>query len=69
MPLCTILGNALGHAARRDIRKHGYKGIGLATAALIIGYIYLVFFIGISIFAGVTLFNKYKDYKLKHCRQ
>ncbi len=63
MPMCTIVGIALGHAARKDIRRLGVKGKGLATSALIIGYIYLVLLVVISIFAGVALFKTYKDYK------
>ncbi len=63
MPLCIIVGIALGHAARRDIRRHGYTGKGLATAALIIGYVYMVFLVVISIFAGMAVFKAYQDHK------
>lgn len=35
-------GIALGHAARRGIRRTGEGGYGMATAGLVLGYLVLV---------------------------
>ena len=36
--LCSIAGVILAHLARREIRRTGERGAGLATTALLIGY-------------------------------
>jgi peptidoglycan/LPS O-acetylase OafA/YrhL len=36
--LFSIVGVILAHLARREIRRTGERGIGLTTAALLIGY-------------------------------
>jgi len=38
-PLITIPAIVLGHVARRQIRRTGEQGSGLALAGLILGYI------------------------------
>lgn len=47
----TILAIIFGHIAKSQIRTSGQGGSGLATAGLIIGYIFLV----IQFFAFISL--------------
>jgi len=61
---CVVVGIVLGHVARSEIRKnHHIKGKGLATAALIIGYIYVACIGIITIAAVGHLVGLYGDYK------
>lgn len=41
VPPALIATIVLGHVARRQIRRTGEAGYGLATAGLVLGYIYL----------------------------
>jgi len=54
----AIVAVVTGHMARRDIRRTGEGGSGLAVAGLILGYVHLALFVlaigvVILIFAGV----------------
>jgi len=54
----AIVAVVTGHMARRDIRRTGEAGNGLAVAGLILGYVHLALFVlGIAvvilIFAGL----------------
>jgi len=40
-PLASIAAIILGHKARRQIRRTGDDGYGLATAGLVLGYFFL----------------------------
>ena len=40
-PLGSVPGVICGHIARRRISRSGAKGVGLASAALVIGYVFL----------------------------
>ena len=61
---CVIVAIVLGHLTRSEIRKQPHlKGKGLATAALIIGYAYLVCIVVITIAAIVHLSGLLWDYK------
>jgi hypothetical protein len=53
----TILAIIFGHIARGQIATTGQGGSGLATAGLVIGYIFLVIqgFLFLSIFAGISM--------------
>lgn len=41
VPPALVAAIVLGHVARRQIRRTGEEGYGLATAGLVLGYIYL----------------------------
>ena len=59
----------LGHLARSEIRKQSHiKGKGLATAALVIGYGYIVCIVVITIAAVVHLSGLLWDYKKEQAR-
>lgn len=53
----TILAIIFGHIAKGQISKSGQSGSGLATAGLVIGYIFLVIqvFLFFSFFAGLSM--------------
>ena len=58
MGLTSIPAVVLGHLAKRDIRRTGQEGDGLATAGLILGYLVMVggllFFSLIAAFASAS---------------
>jgi hypothetical protein len=43
LPPATIAGVVMGHAARRQIRRTGHRGDGVAISGLVVGYIGLAF--------------------------
>ena len=49
------LGIVLGHVARGQIKRTGEAGKGLATAALIIGYLQIAIMVGIVAVAGILV--------------
>jgi len=49
------LGIILGHIARGQIKRTGQSGRGLATAALVIGYLPLVIMVVIFVFAAILV--------------
>lgn len=49
------LGIVLGHLARRQISRTHEGGRGLATAALIIGYLQLAVMVGVIVVAAVLV--------------
>lgn len=53
----TILAIIFGHVAKGQISRTGQGGSGLATAGLVIGYIFLVIqaFLFLSLFAGLSM--------------
>jgi hypothetical protein len=51
----TILGIIFGHIAQSQIKQTGQGGSGLATAGLVIGYIFLVLqFFGFLFLVGLA---------------
>jgi len=56
--LSTIPAIVLGHIARRELRRTGEQGMGMATAGLVLGWIgacVLVLFIGVIVVAITAL--------------
>ncbi len=53
----TILAIIFGHVAKGQISRSGQGGSGLATAGLVIGYIFLAIqvFLFFSFFAGLSM--------------
>ena len=51
------LGIVFGHVARRQIRRTGEQGSGLATAGLWLGYIFTILAVGSWILLGVLIAN------------
>lgn len=51
---CWPLALVFGHLARRQIRRTGERGRGLATAGLVIGYLLLAL-VALAVIAVVTL--------------
>ncbi|MCV7226938.1 DUF4190 domain-containing protein [Mycolicibacterium komossense] len=51
---CAPIGIVLGHVARRQIRRTGQTGGGLAAAALIVGYLLTVVPVVLCISVTVT---------------
>jgi hypothetical protein len=49
------LGIVLGHVARGQIKRTGEGGKGLATAALILGYLQVAFIVGIFGVAAILV--------------
>ena len=49
------LGIIFGHVARGQIKRTGEGGRGLATAALIIGYLQVAIMIGVVAVAGILV--------------
>ena len=49
------LGIIFGHAAHRQIKRSRQGGSGLATAALIIGYLQLAAWVGLFLVAAILL--------------
>jgi peptidyl-prolyl cis-trans isomerase B (cyclophilin B) len=49
------LGIVFGHVARRQISRTQEGGRGLATAALIIGYLQLAVMVGVIVLAAVLV--------------
>jgi hypothetical protein len=49
------LGIVFGHVARRQIKRSREGGSGLATAALIIGYLQLAVLVGLVLVAAVLV--------------
>jgi peptidyl-prolyl cis-trans isomerase B (cyclophilin B) len=49
------LGIVLGHVARGQIKRSGEGGRGLATAALILGYLQVAVIVGVVGVAGVLV--------------
>jgi MFS family permease len=54
-PPTAIVAIILGHIAKREIRRTGEHGRGLATAGLILGYLGLVPLVGLALFAALPL--------------
>ena len=61
--VCAILfaplGIVLGHIARRQINRSGEGGLGLATAGLIIGYIFTAILL-VAIVVAIVLAVAYR---------
>jgi hypothetical protein len=51
------LGIVFGHVARRQIRRTGEQGSGLATAGLWLGYIFTILAIASWVLLGVLIAN------------
>lgn len=51
------LGIVFGHIAKRQIRRTGEQGSGLATAGLVLGYIFTIIMIVSWIVVAVVLAN------------
>jgi peptidyl-prolyl cis-trans isomerase B (cyclophilin B) len=49
------IGIVLGHVARGQIKRTGEDGQGLATAALVIGYLQLALTVGVIAVAAVLV--------------
>jgi hypothetical protein len=49
------IGIVLGHVARGQIRRTGEGGRGLATAALIIGYLQVAVMVGVVAVAAILV--------------
>jgi hypothetical protein len=49
------LGIVLGHVARGQIKRTGEGGKGLATAALIVGYLQVALMVGVVAVAGILV--------------
>jgi hypothetical protein len=49
------LGIIFGHVARGQIKRTGESGLGLATAALIIGYLQVAVIVGVVVVAAVLV--------------
>jgi hypothetical protein len=60
-PLATIPAIVLGHMARREIRRTGEDGAGLATAGLVLGWMgaALVLLVSLSMVAFVALLARH----------
>jgi Domain of unknown function (DUF4190) len=52
-----LLGIVFGHIAKKQIRRTGEGGSGLATAGLVLGYIFTVLWILYVIFIIVVVAN------------
>lgn len=52
-----LVGIILGHVAKRQIRRTGEGGSGLATAGLVLGYIFLIAGIAVAVFAVILAAN------------
>jgi hypothetical protein len=46
--LSAIPAIILGHMARGEIRRHGYRGGGMATTGLVLGYLGIAFWVLIT---------------------
>jgi hypothetical protein len=49
------VGIVLGHVARGQIKRTGEGGKGLATAALILGYLQLAVMVGVVLVAAILV--------------
>lgn len=60
----SVIGIILGHLGRKEIRESGgtKSGDGLATAAIVIGWIWLVISIVIGIVIGIAFANAGPSY-------
>lgn len=60
----SVIGIILGHLGRKEIRESGgtKSGDGLATAAIVIGWIWLVISIVIGIIIGIAFANAGPSY-------
>lgn len=51
------LGIVFGHIAKRQIRRTGEQGSGLATAGLVLGYIFTIIMIAAWILLAIAIAN------------
>lgn len=63
----ALIAIITGHIARAQIRRNEQEGAGLALAGLILGYIYMliVIIVSVGIIAAIAL-PGYQDYVLRH---
>lgn len=54
-----IIAVVLGHVARGQIRRSGERGSGMATAGLILGYVAIVVYVGLTIAYVVSIGRLY----------